>query len=513
MLALKNVSISTLSDKEMIKDVSFVIDPGDKLCIIGEEGNGKSTLMKWIYDETMVTSYAKVEGSIQKEGTRLGYLEQFLDPAWEEIEVVDYLLKDTVDAEVPYERYNEIAKLYPLFQKLHLKQDYVREDKKIKTLSGGEKVKIQLVKLLMQEPDILLLDEPTNDLDIATLEWLEQFILQQTIPIMYISHDEVLLEKTANAVLHLERIQNKTQARTTYEQIGYKAYLQKRHYLVEKQNQMAKNEKKEYDKQMQRYRQVFQRVEHEQNVITRQDPSTARLLKKKMKSVKALGRRLEDKELTQKVETEESIIAKFHHETSIHSHQKILKLHEEHILLRNGSKVGPIDLEVVGREKVCIIGENGVGKTTLLQHIYEKLKESKKWNIGYMPQEYDTLLPLESTPIEFLKWEYTKEEETLARTYMGSMKFTQEEMESKIGNLSGGQKAKLFLLKLILLKCDVCILDEPTRNLSPLSGPVIRTFLQSYPGAIISVSHDRKYMQEVCSSIYEWKDTGLQKLV
>ena len=126
-----------------------------------------------------------------------------------------------------------------------------------------------------------------------------------------------------------------------------------------------------------------------------------------------------------------------------------------------------------------------------------------------MPQNYSDVLDYNKTPIEYLAENYTKDEVTKARTYMGSMKFTHEEMTGKIGNLSGGQKAKILFLDMVLHKANVLLLDEPTRNFSPLSGPVVRSALIHFKGTIISVSHDRKYLNEVCDTVYELGEKGL----
>ena len=150
------------------------------------------------------------------------------------------------------------------------------------------------------------------------------------------------------------------------------------------------------------------------------------------------------------------------------------------------------------------MGKNGSGKTTLIKKIYDNMKKRADLKAGYMPQNYDDLLNSENTALEFLRINYTKEEETNIRTYLFSMKFTEDEINSKVLDLSGGQKAKLFIVKLILEKANVLILDEPTRNLSPLSNPVIRNLLKNFDATIISVSHDRKFIEEVCSRVIEF---------
>ena len=180
--------------------------------------------------------------------------------------------------------------------------------------------------------------------------------------------------------------------------------------------------------------------------------------------------------------------------------------------LKNNNKLlaSNINLQIAGNKHIAIIGKNGVGKTTLIKKIYETLKDRTDIKTGYMPQNYEELLNLNKTAVNFLTENYkSKEFETIVRTYLASLKFTSEEVNNKIEYLSGGQKAKLLLIKLILDKSNVLILDEPTRNLSPLSNPVIRKLLREFKGTIISVSHDRKYINEVCDETYELTKEGL----
>ena len=145
----------------------------------------------------------------------------------------------------------------------------------------------------------------------------------------------------------------------------------------------------------------------------------------------------------------------------------------------------------------------------MLRLVAQQLLERTDIRAAYMPQNYEELLSLDKTPVEYLSRTWDKEENTRIRTYLGSMKYTVQEMDHAIRELSGGQKAKLLLLKMSMEQRNVLILDEPTRNFSPLSGPVIRELLQNFPGAIISVSHDRKYIQEVCDRVLELREEGL----
>lgn len=160
-------------------------------------------------------------------------------------------------------------------------------------------------------------------------------------------------------------------------------------------------------------------------------------------------------------------------------------------------------------DKLVIIGEEGNGKSTLLKSIYEKLKERNDIKVGYMPQTYEEILNNYDYVLDFISENGNNEIITRSREYLGNMKFTKEEMTCKISNLSNGTKAKLFLVKLVLDNCNVLILDEPTRNMSPLSNPVIRKVLKEYKGTIISVSHDRKYIKEVINKLYTLNSDGL----
>lgn len=183
---------------------------------------------------------------------------------------------------------------------------------------------------------------------------------------------------------------------------------------------------------------------------------------------------------------------------------KILNRLEKRILAEG------IHLKIKGSEKICMIGANGAGKTTLLKKIAEEFLNRNDIKAEYMPQTYEDLLDLDVTPVDYLDKTGDKEERTRIRTYLGSLKYTPDEMEHPIRELSGGQKAKVLLLRMSLSGANVLILDEPTRNFSPLSGPVIRKMLREFPGAVISISHDRKYIEEVCDKIYQLNPNGLQ---
>lgn len=445
----------------------------------------------------------------------MGYLEQTLSKEWFNYSVFEYFLKNNPKDEIDCNRYNDLSQVASVLSKLKINSSLLESDQLIGTLSGGEKVKMQLAKLVVNNPDVLLLDEPTNDLDIKTLEWLENFISVSNIPIIYISHDETLLERTANIIIHLEQVKKKSNARHTIENMGYREYVEKRLGIIQKQEQVARKQRAEYQAQMAQWRQVYQKVDYQQETITRADPHGAKLLKKKMKSLKSQQRRLEKNadNFLDIPDVEEVINFDFDNNIYIPNGKIILDLHIPILKINDRILSQNIELKVNGPEHVVLIGKNGIGKTTLFKKIYEIMQDRKDINIGYMPQDYEELINPNITALEFLQEEGSKTEETKVRSFMGNMKFTSEEMLAKIENLSGGQKAKLLLLKMILNNCDVLLMDEPTRNLSPLSNPVIREVLANYKGAIISISHDRKFINEVCDIVYELNENGIKKTI
>ncbi|WP_231506474.1 ATP-binding cassette domain-containing protein [Paenibacillus sp. UNC451MF] len=204
----------------------------------------------------------------------------------------------------------------------------------------------------------------------------------------------------------------------------------------------------------------------------------------------------------------------FQFDSTIHVHKskKILDFSLEVLQIADKKLSQNIHLSITGPEKVAIIGENGIGKTALLKKVKDELIQHSSLKIGYMPQNYEDLLDISKTPIEFLETSGNKEAITKAFTHLGSMKFTSDELHHSIDHPSGGQKAKLLLLKMILDQCEILILDEPTRNFSPLTTPVLCSSLTAYGGTIISISHDRRYLNEVATTIYELTPEGLTKI-
>ncbi len=514
MLQINNLRI--IHDKDyrvLIEGLTFAVNPGDKIVIIGEEGDGKSTLLKWIHDPASIESYAEASGTRIAPGEKLAYLPQELPEEAKSTTVFEFMSDEDQFAEM------NPAEIARIAREVGLDSEMFYSDQIMGTLSGGEKVKVQFARLLASRPSILLLDEPSNDIDVETLEWLETFINRSKAGLLFISHDETLIENTANRVIHIEQLDHKTVPRHTVANMPYRRYVTERLHGFELQEAQAKMEKRHQRIAEEKWRRIYQRVEHEQNVISRGDPAGGRLLKKKMHSVKSQGRRLEKQKenLTGIPHYEFEINLMFDYEADIPKSKTLLTLEIPELTINeNGeSRVlsRDIRLDIRGSEKVCITGKNGAGKTTLMRRIRDELEKRGDISFAYMPQNYEEMLDPESTPVEFLTRDGSKEESVIINNRLASLRFTPEDMVRKIKELSGGQKGKLLLLSLTLSGADLLLLDEPTRNFSPLSGPVIRNMLAGFSGAIISVSHDRKYIDEVPAKVYKLTQEGLRLVI
>lgn len=493
MFEAKNISI-VIANQYYVKDLSFTLNQGDKLAIIGEEGNGKSTLLKCILG---CCDYATMTGTINTFGHQIGYLEQEISN--QEIRVFDYLFFHEEDY------YHKVNLFYKYLKQFDMKDTILEQ--RISSLSGGEKVKVNLLKLLLHDCDIFFFDEPTNDLDMDTLIWLEKFIQNTEKPILYISHDETLLRNTATMILHLEQQKKKTECVFTLEKTDYHTYVMNRSQRIKHQMQMAKSEHRKRQEQEAILNQMKQKVDYQLNTISRSNPHGAQMLKRKMHSLKAQEKRLDQTEITEKPDIEESIHFFFEPvivpKTKRILEKKIPTLQQgDNILAKN------IELNIYGPERVCFIGKNGIGKTTLLKEILKDLKKRTDLKVGYMPQNYEEVLNLEERTIDFLTHKNFSLEAKY-RMYLGNLNFTREEMVTKIKHLSNGTRAKLLFIKFVIDQCDVLVLDEPTRNVSPLSNPVIRSVLKHFGGTIVSVSHDRIYIEEIMDTVYELTASGL----
>lgn len=249
-------------------------------------------------------------------------------------------------------------------KKFRVEEEFFYNDQKLGSLSGGEKMKAAFMRIFMEEPTVLLLDEPSNDMDVDTLKLLEEVILSWKGIVLYISHDETLIENTANMIIHIEQSARKTKCRYTVMRVPYREYVEQRLKGFEKQKKEAINERSE---------------------------------KKKMHAVKSMEKRFqrEDENMTEMPETEDAIYFKLGDENSgIPAGKTVIEYSLDKLWTPDGSRIlaQNIFLRIRGEEKICIIGSNGSGKTTLLKKISEELLQRKDIHAEYMPQNYEELL-------------------------------------------------------------------------------------------------------------------------
>lgn len=512
MFQIKDLNINHKKDlRTIISSFNIVLNYGDKAVIIGEEGDGKSTLIKWIYSADLIEDYADYTGEKVFGKERISYLPQEMMEIDKSKTIYDFLSES--------ERFFELSprEIAEFSQRLMLAKDFFYSDQVISSLSGGERIKLQMFRILINEPTVLLLDEPSNDIDISTLEWLEQLINGWPYIVLFVSHDETLIEHTANYIIHFEQLKRKKEFKYTVSRKKYIDYISERERLFDRQEQIALGERREKKIRDEKLQRMMQSVDYAQAGISRSNPSGGRLLKKKMHSIKSLQKRYEreDASMTEMPDQEDAIFLKLGDKgCAIPNGKIVLDFYLDKLSAADQSKVlsQNIKLIVKGPEKVCIVGDNGCGKTTLIRMLFEQMRIRDDISIEYMPQNYEDILDLSLSPVDFLDETGDKNERTKIRTYLGALKYTTEEMSHPIKELSGGQKAKILLLKISLSNANVLLLDEPTRNFSPLSGPVIRKLLSNFQGAIISISHDRKYINEVCDKVYQLGNQGLTLL-
>lgn len=507
MLQLTNLEMSHLKDlAELIKDLNVVINEGEKVAIIGDEGTGKSTLLRYLNDEEEIFNYVSITGEKTNHFHKIGYLPQLLPANLAELTINDFIYLNEDPVMLRYDL------MYKIAGELNFPKDKIHSDQLLNSLSGGEKIKIQLIKLLIQEPDLLLLDEPTNDLDLQTVKWLEDFIAKSPLTIVFVSHDEMLLEKAATKIIHLELLHQRSQPRATVANLSYSDYIEQRQDKFEQQASVAKKQREEYQKKIDKHRQIEQQVHHDQK-NTKNDVA-GRLLKKKMASVKATGKRFEREraDFEEMPVTADPILIKFSNVKPFVQHKTLMNWRNKELYRQEELLSKNIDLHIKTGDKIGIIGENGIGKSTMLYEIWRELQARTDITLGYMPQNYTENMDLEQTPIEFMTTTGEQDEKTQIMTYLGSLRYTFEEMNHNLRQLSGGQLAKLWLAKLDIMGANVLLLDEPTRNFSPLSQPELLELFQQFTGTIISVSHDRKFLDEVCQQVFELRTDSLKLL-
>ena len=506
----------------ILDKVSFHINGGDRVGIIGVNGAGKTTLLKMLTGEMNCESgeffiasdtqigYLKQDGGFESENTVITEVEKIFDhfPKMErEMEQLLALIEENVDDHRLLERYDALQEQYKnrggytykseitgVLSSMAFKEDSYH--KKISTLSGGEKTRLALACLLLKKPDILFLDEPTNHLDIGTLKWLEQYLKNYKGTIVVVSHDRYFLDQTVNRIFEIDN-----HKLNIYE--GSYSY-----YAVERKNR-REAELRKYEKQK-------KEIDRQEEMIRRfKQHGTEKLAKRAASREK----RLSAMELTEKPGGSHSKM-KLSFKENFQSGKDVMLAENLSKSFGYGSRQRElfknVDMDIKRGERVCIVGANGIGKTTLLKMLMGdlvagtgRIKIGHNVQIGYYDQG-QLLLNNANTVIEELHDAYRLYTDTELRNILGRFLFRGESVFLQVGALSGGEKARLSLLKLMMSGSNVLILDEPTNHLDIESKEVFEEALLDFPGTCIIVSHDRYFLNRIPTRIMELTSGGME---
>src|SRR5574344_1902945 len=398
MIQVNKLSIIQIQEaRPLIKDLSFIVNPGERIALIGEEGNGKSTLLKYLMDLPLPGFEAEGNKSLDAPA---GYLEQDLRLRWGETNVLDYFLLDEPDKMV--DDYALLGKIPAFLEKERFPKESYSPEKTIAEFSGGEIVRLALAKLSLRSYRSFLLDEPSNDLDLESLSLLRDFLLSVSAPVLFVSHDERLISSCATGILHLEQIKRKSEMKVTFARIPYGEYKKRRQNLYEKETQVITKKESQLQEKKERWEKIYQEVKDDQDQCVR-DPKTGRLLKKRLKRLLVGKKQLEKEEaaIPDKPEGDPFLTLVFPPSSIVANGKRILAFHGP--LSREGKLLIPqLDLDLVGPGQNALVGANGIGKSSLLEALYEANKDRKDIRLGYMPQNYEESFSSDGTILSFL---------------------------------------------------------------------------------------------------------------
>ena len=511
--------------RDVLKDITFSINDGDKVGIIGANGEGKSTLFKIITKEI---SQDSGEIFIDKNKT-LGYLsqnlaldsdkniyEEALSVFHELLNIEERLSSLEIKMNEPYDENNasyhdKLIKDYTTLQDIYShKGGYVykgeisrvlkglgfTEDdfyKSINTLSGGQKTRVALCKLLLRKPDIILLDEPTNHLDLEAISWLEDYMKNYKGTVLVISHDRFFLDSVTTSTF--EVIAGKVECYN----VPYSKFIDLR--------------KKNYEAKLKAYNLQQAEIKRQEAIIEKFRSFN------REKSIRAAESREKALDKMERIEapTHEKEGSKIKFEASIKSGYDVLHIEDMNKSYGEKTLFTNLNIDLKRGEKVALIGENGRGKTTLFKIIMDKVEADKgikvlgtNVNVGYYDQEQSDL-NLDKTILDEVWDEFPNLTTSKLRSYLASFLFTGDDVFKVINTLSGGEKCRINLLKLMLSKSNLLLLDEPTNHLDIISREALEDAILEYDGTLMVISHDRYFLNKVIGRILELKEEGVSE--
>ena len=524
LILLQVNALSKLYGAETIlANIKLEVQTKDRIALVGRNGAGKSTLLKiiagelshdsgeiikpkdvsigylaqntgletslTIWDEmlTVFTHLQQMETKLRRLEQEMGKEENFSNEA-----IYERLLADYDQLQLDYKDqggYQYEADIRSILSGLGFPVE--THQTTISTLSGGQKTRLALGKLLLTKPDLLILDEPTNHLDIETLTWLEQYLQGYPGAILIVSHDRYFLDKLVTQVYE---ISNKESRRFVG---NYSKYLDLKSALYEQ-------EMKRYEKQQDEIAKLEDFVQ--KNIARASTTKRAQSRRKQLDRMELLTRPLGD-----------SKSASFHFDIEKQSGNDVLQVKDATIGYDKDPIIEHVTMRLTRGDSVALVGPNGIGKSTLLKSIVNKLpllhgdvSFGSNVSVGYYDQEQANLTSSKRVLNEL--WdEYPLQPEKEIRTILGNFLFTGDDVLKPVSSLSGGQKARLALAKLMMQKSNLLILDEPTNHLDLNSKEILENALIDYPGTLLFVSHDRYFINRVTTTVVELSTEGAQE--
>ncbi len=509
----------SFGSKTVITDASFHIEDHEKAAIVGINGAGKSTLLKMITGELS----ADTGESVLAKGKSLGYLAQHQDLSsnrsiYEELKEVKRPVIEmeerirTLEQEMKHASGEELESLLSLYSRLNhefeLSNGYAWHSeiigvlkglgfeeeecsKPISTLSGGQKTRVFLGKLLLSKPDIILLDEPTNHLDMESIAWLETYLINYPGAVIIVAHDRYFLDRVVTKIIEVDN------GSVSVFQGNYTAYSEKRAMLREAKMKAWLNQQQE--------------IKHQEEVIAKLKSFNR---EKSIKRAESREKMLEKIERLEKpTEVNDEMVIRL--EPNIISGNDVLTV--RHLSKSFGSQVlfHDIDMDIKRGERVAIIGNNGTGKTTILKILNQLVSPDSgeihlgaKVHIGYYDQEHQ-VLHMDKTLFDELQDTYPNMNNTQVRNILAAFLFTGDDVFKRIKDLSGGERGRVSLAKLMLSEANFLILDEPTNHLDITSKEILEDALNHYTGTVLYVSHDRYFINKTATRILDLKNQSL----